>query len=368
MRLTSTGLGIGTSSPYAGVDIAKSGTAWASGTYAYPAGNVFIGVSGVSGQNNWIGIRGSYSASSGSANLMLQANYNDVGQGAGNYIASEATGVASSVLTFGRLTGGATTGDNASKVEQMRLNLTGLGIGTSSPQTPLHVYGTNGITVGVASQTWQATAIRAIDEGSAYQGTLAFYTHPSAGSEGSPTEKMRITAAGNLLVGTTSTYQSSKMTVQSTANIGIASVQGTAGGYCFLSKALTNGGVFYHASFEENGTQRGSITSNGTITTYNTTSDYRLKNVIGAVTGHGARIDALEPVEYTWNESGTRTRGFLAHKFQEVYTTSVTGEKDAIDENGKPVYQTMQASTSEVIADLVAEIQSLRQRLSAANL
>ena len=83
------------------------------------------------------------------------------------------------------------------------------------------------------------------------------------------------------------------------------------------------------------------------------------------MSGSGARIDALEPIEYTWNSNGQRTRGFLAHKFQEVYADSVTGTKDAVDADGKPVYQGMQASSTEVIADLVAEIQSLRKRLTA---
>jgi len=55
----------------------------------------------------------------------------------------------------------------------------------------------------------------------------------------------------------------------------------------------------------------------------------------------------------------------LAHEFQTVYANSVTGEKDAVNADGKPVYQAMQASTAEVMADLVAEIQSLRARLSA---
>jgi hypothetical protein len=55
----------------------------------------------------------------------------------------------------------------------------------------------------------------------------------------------------------------------------------------------------------------------------------------------------------------------LAHEFQEVYPSSVSGTKDAVDAEGKPVYQAMQASTSEVIADLVAEIQNLRKRLAA---
>jgi hypothetical protein len=116
------------------------------------------------------------------------------------------------------------------------------------------------------------------------------------------------------------------------------------------------------------GSEVGDITVTTTTTSFNSTSDYRLKTVVGAVTGHGARIDALEPIEYTWNSTGLRTRGFLAHKFQEVYANSVTGTKDAMNADGKPEYQSMQAATSEVIADLVAEIQSLRQRLSAANL
>ena len=113
----------------------------------------------------------------------------------------------------------------------------------------------------------------------------------------------------------------------------------------------------------------GTITNSGGVATlFNTTSDYRLKTVTGAVTGQGARIDALEPVEYTWNSDGSRSRGFLAHKFQEVYAGSITGAKDAVDADGKPVYQAMQAGSSEVIADLVAEIQSLRKRLADAGI
>jgi len=187
-------------------------------------------------------------------------------------------------------------------------------------------------------------------------------------TSGGGSERARIDSSGNFLVGTTSAFVSSKVSVSTDGANGVASTQATAGGYCFRANALTNGGVYYLFAFTANTSDVGSITSNGTTTTYAVTSDYRLKTVTGAVTGHGARIDALEPVEYTWNSDGSRTRGFLAHKFQEVYANSVTGTKDAVDADGKPKYQQMQASTSEVIADLVAEIQSLRQRLSAANL
>jgi hypothetical protein len=98
---------------------------------------------------------------------------------------------------------------------------------------------------------------------------------------------------------------------------------------------------------------------------YLTSSDYRLKTVIGPVSDAGQRIDSLKPIDYLWKEGNSQARGFLAHEFKEVYANSVSGEKDAVDEDGKPKYQAMQASSSEVIADLVAEIQSLRKRLSA---
>jgi hypothetical protein len=115
-------------------------------------------------------------------------------------------------------------------------------------------------------------------------------------------------------------------------------------------------------NFLRNNSVVGSVSTTNVGTNYTTTSDYRLKNVIAPVTNSGERIDALEPIEYDWKFGG-RTRGFLAHQFAEVYPSSVSGEKDAVDDEGKPVYQAMQAATSEVMADLIAEIQSLRKRV-----
>ena len=164
-------------------------------------------------------------------------------------------------------------------------------------------------------------------------------------------------ASGNLLVGVTSQFSSGKLCVQvangSTTN-GISIQDNGSSGFGYI--AFANG----------SGSTIGSIarvtTTNAVV--YNTTSDYRLKNVVGSVTGQGERIDALKPIDYQWKDGNISARGFLAHEFQTIYPNSVTGEKDALDAEGKPIYQAMQASTPEVMADLIAEIQSLRKRVA----
>jgi hypothetical protein len=181
-------------------------------------------------------------------------------------------------------------------------------------------------------------------------------------------EVARIDSSGNLLVGSSSTIGTGgKFQVTSSADTSIFKCTSSTTYAAIVSNVENTAARLMAFQYGSGGspTNVGTITTNGTITVYGTTSDYRLKTVIGVLTGHGERIDALEPIEYTWNSNGSHTRGFLAHKFQEVYADSVTGEKDAVDAKGNPVYQQMQASTSEVIADLVAEIQSLRKRLAA---
>ena len=191
-----------------------------------------------------------------------------------------------------------------------------------------------------------------------FDGRHLWYTAPSgtAGAAIAFAQAMTLDASGNLLVGTTSTG----------GNAGIQIIPNA--GNCFQSINHITGSASgsSYLYFNYAGSSIGTITQTGTTAVlYNTTSDYRLKTVIGPVADAGSRIDSLQPVEYEWKADGVRTRGFLAHQFQEVYAGSVTGTKDAVDEDGKPKYQAMQASSSEVIADLIAEIQSLRKRLTA---
>jgi hypothetical protein len=130
-----------------------------------------------------------------------------------------------------------------------------------------------------------------------------------------------------------------------------------------------SGGGFLE--FLYNATVIGSVSQNGTTgVLYNTSSDYRLKDNPQTLTGAKDFILALQPKTWTWKSDGSKGTGFIAHEAQAVATQSVAGEKDAIDENGNPSYQSMQAGSPEIIANLVAlvqeltaEVDSLKQQL-----
>jgi hypothetical protein len=342
------------------------------------SGNLGLGVT----PSAWSGytafqVKDAALASSGSADVNLTANsfYGSLGWTYKQTAASARYALDSQHRWFTAASG--TAGTNISFTQAMTLDASGyLLVGATSSAG----VGTNRLQVGSSGSTAQILAKSATNHIGLYasSGTDSYMSYATGAAlligngpaDGSTfTERARIDSSGNLLVGTSSVVDAGAQGVQIATTTNTKWVLATSSvDRAWIANTTQTSGTSYYTYFNFNGSNVGSITSTGTITVYNTTSDYRLKNVVGAVTGHGERIDALEPVEYTWKSNGLRTRGFLAHKFQEVYADSVTGTKDAVDADGKPIYQAMQAGTAEVIADLVAEIQSLRQRLSAANL
>jgi hypothetical protein len=186
-----------------------------------------------------------------------------------------------------------------------------------------------------------------------------------------PADAARIDSSGNLLVGATTTtaYFDSKANFYSPSTY--APFGGRQGGI-----ASATVGVFWHeatsgdnsfALFVTDTTPavRGSISYNraGGLVAYNVTSDYRAKDIYGPVVGSGAVIDSV-PVYMGKMKDATQERPmFIAH---EVPAYAHTGEKDAVDADGKPVYQQMDASA--LIPVMWAEIQDLRKRLAAAGI
>ena len=172
---------------------------------------------------------------------------------------------------------------------------------------------------------------------------------------------------GNLLVGTTSASLNN-------SNSCILNVSPNA--YSITNHANGVSSATRYAYFGYNGSEIGSITQNGTTgVLYNLTSDYRLKNNPQALTGAKDFVMALQPKKWQWWDGSGEGVGFIAHEFMEVAKYSGNGEKDAVDADNKPVYQSIQPSSSEVMANLVSFIQeqqaiieSLKSRLDAANL
>ena len=81
------------------------------------------------------------------------------------------------------------------------------------------------------------------------------------------------------------------------------------------------------------------------------------------MTGALAKVAALKPVTYKWNVDGSDGEGFIAHELAEVCPNAVTGEKDAVDANGKPIHQGV--DTSFLVATLVSAIQELKAEFDA---
>jgi hypothetical protein len=125
-------------------------------------------------------------------------------------------------------------------------------------------------------------------------------------------------------------------------------------------------GQYYVFSIYHNGVNKGSISHNGSTTSYNTTSDYRIKeNVIDLTDGLDV-VNSLTPRRFTFKNNDTDQRvhtGFIAHELQAVMPELVIGEKDAVDEHGDVVPQVIDKQG--VVAVLVSAVQELSKEVEA---
>ena len=177
------------------------------------------------------------------------------------------------------------------------------------------------------------------------------------------TERMRIDSSGNVLIGTTSTAPR-----DFTSGSGVALIPSAAYEYAtansvvsFMNYTGSSAGAGTFITFRQQGAARGSISTNGSTTAYNTSSDYRLKENIAPMIGALDVIAQLKPSTYTWKATGEASQGFIAHELQAVVPDCVTGEKDAVDSDGNPIYQGI--DTSFLVATLTAAIQELKARI-----
>jgi len=121
----------------------------------------------------------------------------------------------------------------------------------------------------------------------------------------------------------------------------------------------------------------GNITSQGTITGG---SDYRLKKDVFNIIYGINEIKQLRPVNYSLINNDTKCIGFIAHELQELIPELVIGKKNEIDEDGKPVMQSVdymhltavlvkgiqeQSEQIEVLTDRVTELETKNNNLES---
>jgi hypothetical protein len=207
-----------------------------------------------------------------------------------------------------------------------------VGVGTTSPAFPLSIFRGagqagyaefvgNGQTAAAFLVGQDAAGLARIFQNGA--NPITFWTNGS--------ERARIDSSGNLLVGTTSAFVYS-----AGADLGL---NFTSEGRIYTNSAVTH--VFNLTSaaqlmqFRVGGaTQVGGITLTASSTSYNTSSDYRLKENVAPMTGALEKVAQLKPCTYTWKSDGSAGQGFIAHELQAVVPDCVTGEKDAVERLG----------------------------------
>jgi hypothetical protein len=176
---------------------------------------------------------------------------------------------------------------------------------------------------------------------------LTFFTN------GGGTERMRLDTSGNLLVGTTSSTNSAKVTAVSSS---LSSAY-----QMMMNNTDTGTGNQISMDIYRNSTRVGYITTTNTTTSFTSISDYRLKKDVVPMTNALAAVAQLKPCRYKWKVDGSDGQGFIAHELQAVVPDCVFGEKDEVNEDGSIKPQGI--DTSFLVATLTAALQELKAEL-----
>ena len=122
--------------------------------------------------------------------------------------------------------------------------------------------------------------------------------------------------------------------------------------------------------FTRNGSQVGSISLSTSGTTYNTSSDYRLKENATAISDGITRLKTLKPYRFNFKINPTQTvDGFFAHEVTAV-PEAITGTKDEVDSDNNPVYQGIDQSKlvpllTAALQEAITEIETLKTKVAA---
>jgi hypothetical protein len=262
--------------------------------------------------------------------------------------------------------------EGTSGSEDFCTRLGNVGIGTSSPSHKLDVSDTSDVSVRVRStgtgssddalvriQVGGTTARSFLwfgDADSSSVGQIAYqHSNDSMQFYTSASERMRIDSSGNLLVGTTDgTPFASNVTGAAFYSGG--AISGSTDGLpaLYLNRKTSDGVI---ADFRKNGTSVGSISVTGSATTYNTSSDQRLKENITDAPSSSDDIDAIQVRSFDWKADGSHQKyGMIAQELMTVAPEAVSGDPESDEMMG--------VDYSKLVPMLIKEIQSLRARVA----
>jgi hypothetical protein len=201
-------------------------------------------------------------------------------------------------------------------VEKMRITSGGnVGIGTTNPSAKLTLPASESISFDDSSGNSKCE----INSGAA--GTLQLQGDLDLRFK-TTVEAMRINSNGNVGIGTTnpSAGRLDVWQTESTSDSCIKTVRPGTAERTHLAFYNANGIV-------------GTIEAGGTTTSYNTSSDYRLKENVVEVDNAIERVNKLKPCRFNFIADPEKiVDGFLAHEVQEVVPEAISGEKDAVRE------------------------------------
>ena len=201
----------------------------------------------------------------------------------------------------------------------------------------------------------------------------SFFTFYTEGT-GAAAERMRITSGGDVCINRTSPAESEKLSVQNgsnvaffncTVNSNVANIM-VKHGYAQSSQTATQI-QFRNAS----DTTVGSITSTSSVTAFNTSSDYRLKENVVDLDGAITRVKQLSPKRFNFIvDANTTVDGFLAHEAATVVPEAVTGTHDEVDDDNNPVYQGIDQSKlipllTAALQEAIEKIETLEAKVAA---
>jgi hypothetical protein len=257
------------------------------------------------------------------------------------------------------------------------LNLIGGGGGSSG-------YWLGAIYFAVNGQAYPGAEIRSLTGSSSTSGELRFHTSSNTTAEAS--ERMRIDSAGRLLIGTTTTYSNNNainIALNTTNSTSSPFPQGTV--YRKLNFQGSNAVAIDFQNFA--GSREGSIQFNESGTSFNTSSDYRLKENVDYTFDATTRLKQLKPARFNFIADDTKiVDGFIAHEVSSVVPEAISGEKDAmkteeyevtpsvLDEDGNVITEAVMGTRevpdyqgidqSKLVPLLVKTIQELEARIT----